>query len=87
MNQKAAESMLWRLAVSRPWLRWMAAFTPLKAAAILLPASRSEGDGAAPAFAGAGSLGDGDVVRSRHRKSCLPPLNVQPAFRGHRVAS
>src|SRR5262245_9303257 len=33
MNQKAAESMLWRLAGMRPWLRWMAAFTPLKAAA------------------------------------------------------
>jgi hypothetical protein len=40
MNQKAAESMLCQLAVSRPWLRWMAAFTPLKAAATLRPASR-----------------------------------------------
>jgi hypothetical protein len=28
MNQKAAESTLWRLAVRRPWLRWMAAFAP-----------------------------------------------------------
>ena len=41
MNQKAADSIEWRLAVIRPWFWWIAAFTPAKAEATLGPAGVS----------------------------------------------
>ena len=55
MNQKAAASMLWRLAVSRPWFWWIAALTPLKALATSGPAWSSTATCA-------GLVGDHDVI-------------------------